>query len=145
MSCYGYRKLSTAQGAKDFAEYKVDEYDEYLQEEWDYYLEDMVKSFSKTLGAPFNDLFPMVIQKYLDEYKGDYDAVELSEYLKETADMLESGGSPYIADGFRNFAEYLEEFEVKDEETWLTDEYEGTLGDLADHCYDEYRDRQMGL
>ena len=145
MSCYGYRKLSTSKGAKDFFEDKIDEYDAYVEDEWEEYIENSINEFAETLNPEITPLFKPVIKKYLDAYGGEYEATEFADYIEGVADVLEGADSPYIADDFRNFAEFLPDFEVKDECEWLTDEYEGTLGDLADACYEEYRDRQIGL
>ena len=145
MSCYGYRKLSTMQGAKEFYEDKIDEYSTYVEDKWGEYIENSINEFAETINPEIAPLFKPVIKKYLDAYGGEYEATELADYLENVANMLEDADSPYIAGDFRNFAEFLPDFEVKDEDEWLTDEYEGELGAMADACYEEYRDRQMGL
>ena len=145
MGCYGLRKLKTANGYKEFAEEKVEDYDSYVEEAWSEYLDKSVDDFSKTLDKTIAPLFKKVVKKYLDQYGGEHEATELADYLEETADILEGADSPFVADDFRAFAEFLPDFEIMDEAEWVESEYEGTIGAMEDACYEEWRDRQMGI
>lgn len=141
MGCYGYSRLASASGAKEYYNDHIDDYDTYKEENWQDYLDDMVGGFAKSLPTPFTMLFSMLIKDVLTKYDGDDDAVELSEWLVEySATQSEGFGRDIV-----NFSEYLEDYTVLDEEEWITSEYEGALGDIADACYEDYKDRKMGL
>jgi len=139
--CYGYNKLASMQGAKDFYEDNIDDYDEAREEAWnDYVTNTVMDETSQTLMSG------VILANIKDNYSGDFNACDLSEWLLEVAEkVLKEDNNDYLAELYTRVSENLEDFEFPDEDEWIANKYEGTLGDIADQCYEEARDRAMGL
>ena len=137
--CYGYKRLASMKGAKDFYEENIENYDEAREEGWNDYINDIVMAeTSQTLMSGY------ILKQIKDNYKGDYNACDLSEWLLQEADLI-ADSNDFLAGLYIRISENLDDFEFPDEEVWIADEYEGTLGSIADQCYEEARDRAMGL
>jgi hypothetical protein len=138
MSCFGHKKA--LRGANEWYDDHTDDYFATKEAEWEQHLEDLAKSFVNHHG--YDEITLNLLRFSWNTLKfEEYDIVSYSEQLLEYSELLNKRWAKIVVE----FSEWLEEFEYPDMDTWLGNEYEGFLGDMADACYEDYRDRQMGL
>ena len=133
--CYGYKQLASMQGAEEFYEENIESYDEAREEGWDDYINVIVMA-----ETPQTELSGYISKQIKENYKGNYNACDLSEWLLE-----EAARDNFLAGLYTSISENLDDFEFPGEGEWVSNEYEGTLGSIEDQCYEEARDRAMRL
>jgi hypothetical protein len=91
--------------------------------------------------CPSNAQIRRGAKEWYEDHADDYweaKAEAFREFLTE-----ESSGMTYAEMDDEWYNGLLDSFTFPDQDEWLSNEYESFIGDMADQCYDSFRDEQM--
>ena len=80
---------------------------------------------------------------YYEEHIDDYEEAKNEAFTNEFIDFIKSCNFPQEQINEDDIQGFLDNFSFKDEDEWISDEYESFIGDLTDQAYEAEKDRRM--
>ena len=84
-------------------------------------------------------------EEHIDEYQDARDEAFDEEFKEEFSKHFGTKLGMHISIDEDDVQGFLDSFEFKDEDEWLSDMYESHIGDLIDQAYDSYKDDRLEM
>ncbi len=121
------------------------DYEEYVLETWEEHVAGLAESFAdhKGFSKSSKKYFVRVVMAFNELFTMLYD---ISDLNAENFCEFAEGGMSQAFDRFKEFCEtWVEDADIKDEYEFREDEAVSYISGYEDYCYEQMKDRELGL